>query len=103
MNKAEIIKGINDLKVVIDWISFEQNQYETETIKKQIETKNYWIDIEFEVTVKFESYDFYEVDNVELLDFKLSIKGESDFAITEYNLGWYFTEDEITNEINIQL
>jgi hypothetical protein len=103
MDKQEIIKGIRDLEVRIDWITFEQNQYETVEITKQIETDNYWIDLEFEVTVKFESYDFYEVDNVELLDFAVSSKLDGSMLISEYNLGWYFTEDEITNEINIEL
>jgi hypothetical protein len=103
MNKVEIIKGIQDLEVRIDWINYEGNKQETVEITKQIETDNYWIDFEIEVTVQFDSPDFYEVYNVGLIDFKLSIKGESDFAITNTNLGWYFTEDEITNEINIEL
>lgn len=103
MDKKEIIKGIQGLEVIVDWINYEGNQYETAKVKKQIETDKYWIDIEFDVRVEFEDYNFYVIDNVELIDFKLSIKDESDFAITNTNLGWYFTEDEITNEINIEI
>lgn len=103
MDKQEIIKGIQDLEVRVDWINYEGNTYETVKIKKQIETDNYWIDLNFDVTVKFEDYDFYLIDNVGLIDFEVSDKLIGSMVISEYNFGWYFTEDEITNELNIDV
>ena len=101
--KAEIIKALQDYEIRMDWFTFEGSIHSSIKQSYQIKTDNYWIDIEIEVTVEWESLDFYELHNVELLDFKVSHKDDSDFVVDFFNFNDYFTEDEITDLLNIEI
>ena len=101
--KAEIIEALKDYEIRIDWFTFEGDECSSIKQTYQIKTDNYWIDIEIEVRVKWESLDFYELDNVELLDFKVGGRFIDYCIIDETNLNDYFTEDEITDLLNIEI
>jgi hypothetical protein len=100
--KAEIIKALQDFEIRMDWFEYDGSIHSSIKQSYQIKTDNYWIDIEIEVTVEWESLDFYELYNIELLDFVVT--NENDTLIDETNFHDYFKKEyEITDELNIEI
>jgi hypothetical protein len=103
MNKPEILKALNNVNHTFDWITFEGELYETETVSFEIESEHHNIDLEVEITVRFESYDFYEMDQINLTKFEVHYKDGGHTMIDEENFELFYTEDEILDNITIEI
>ena len=99
--KAEIIKALKQVEHTFDWFSPEGDEFTSDTKSFEIETENYYIDLEVEVLVRFTSYDEYEMDELNVIDWMVSNKRTNELLIdcTFKTI----TEDEILDNINIEL
>jgi len=98
--REEVIELLKTVIYTFDWINFEDNLRESRTRSFELQSKNYWVDLEVEVTVKFESNDFYEIDEIGLIDFAVFNRyGET--LVDADTLEQHFTEDEIIDNLNI--
>ncbi len=93
-NKEEILDAISSMN--IDYTDFthelEDSHITYAKCKKTIETDNFNIELEVEERVRWSSYDDYEFENLEILDFKVfDENGEIKTKITD---------EEIINQIN---
>ena len=103
MNKQEILKALNKVNHTFDWITYEGDLYATESISFEVESEHHHIDLEVEVMVKFESHEYYEIDEINLLDFKVHYKDGGHTMIDEKNFELFYTEDEILDNITIEI
>ena len=98
--REEVIELLKTVIYTFDWINFEDNLRESRTHSFELQSKNFWVDLEVEVTVKFESNDFYEIDDIKLIDFKVSDRCD-EILVDADTLEQHFTEDEIIDNLNI--
>ena len=99
--KAEIIKALKQVEHTFDWFTPEGDEFTSDTKSFEIETENYYIDLEVEVLVRFTAYDEYEMDELNVIDWMVSNKRTNELLID----GTFktITEEEIKNLIDIQL
>ena len=65
----ELLKA--DYTIGIDDVQFDGSIYETKTYYKQIETENFLIDLEVEVQFQFESLEYFEITEHQLIDIEV--------------------------------
>ena len=99
--KSEIIKALKQIEHTFDWFTPEGDEFTTATKSFELETEHYYIDLEIEVLIRFTSYEDYDMDELNVIDWMVSNKLTNELLIdcTFKTI----TEDEILDNINIEL
>ena len=96
--KQEVIEAIKTITVDGSNTSFhfQGDYWASESFTKQIQTKNYWMDLDFKVTVNFVDMQEYKFSDCDIEKFKV-------FDLLGNEIDCHITDDEIIFNININL
>ena len=69
--KQEILDKLREVESNFDYIEFDGDVFGSDTISKEVETENYLIVLEIELTVKFSDYREYEYEDATISSFEV--------------------------------
>ena len=98
--KQEILDKLREVESNFDYIEFDGDVFGSDTISKEVETENYLIVLEIELTVKFSDYREYEYEDATISSFEVY---NQDSEIVISNEDTIITDEQILSRIDINL
>lgn len=94
--KTEVLEALQEINVNSEDFEFDGETWSTCEYTKQIETENYWIDIDFSIMVTWISYKELIYDSIDVKQFKVWDKLGNEQKVN-------ISDQEIENYININI
>ena len=98
--KQEILDKLKEVEFNFDYIEFDGDVFGSDTISKEVETENYLIILEIELTVRFSDYQEYEYEDATISSFEVY---NQDSEIVINNDDTIITDEQILSRIDINL